>query len=68
MATVGQCIMAYHDMKKLYPFDDDRTTIQLRHNPVNHSNMLLSVETMDVDTGIAVQMSKDIAYYDYIEE
>ena len=57
--TVKQFKDALEEMKKIYPFDDEKTRICTRSEYSLAENQL-SIVTVDEKTNITVQMSKPI--------
>lgn len=57
--TVKQFLTALEEMRALYPFDDNETILCTRDfKGLSHNS--LSIRTMNKDTGIYIEMTKDI--------
>lgn len=59
-ATVAQFKETLETMKKVYPFEDDKTKIVSDSNPYDLAHTFLEVTTMDESTGVKVNLSKNI--------
>lgn len=58
-ATVKQFKEALDEMKKIYPFEDDKTIICTRDiQSLSHNH--LAIRTKDEKTGIYIEMSKSL--------
>lgn len=57
--TVKQFCEWLNEMRKIYPFDDEKTRIRA-FNFTNNVNNSLQISTIDEKTGIHIFMSKDI--------
>lgn len=57
--TVKQFMEALEEMRTIYPFDDEKTTMHTL-SPYTHSHGILRIFTRDERTGIHIEMTKDI--------
>lgn len=57
--TVKQFLTALEEMRTVYLFDDEKTSVSINHNPIGREGRL-SVSTTDERTGIVIEMSKNI--------
>lgn len=55
--TVKQFKNALEEMKKIYPYDDEKTQLTT-HNIMTMSHDVLEISTTDENTGIRVVMAK----------
>lgn len=55
--TVKQFKDALEEMKKIYPYDDEKTQLTT-HNIMTMSCDVLEISTTDEDTGIKIVMAK----------
>lgn len=58
-ANVKQFLDALQEMKAIYPFNDEKTIICTRSFETLSHNAL-SIRTQDEDTGIFIEMSKNL--------
>jgi len=49
-------------MKKVYPFKDEATSIDLEHNPVK-SDLTVSINTYDEDNDVEINMTATARYW-----
>lgn len=64
--TVKQFKDALEEMRKIYPFEDEKTRVDTRSLFTNNANSL-TIITTDEETGIAIEMSKNIPYVPFEE-
>lgn len=57
--TVKQFLDALDEMRTIYPFEDDKTTMHTL-DPYTHQHGLLRIFTRDERTGIHIEMLKDV--------
>lgn len=57
--TVKQFLTALEEMRTVYLFDDEKTSVSINHNPISLEERL-SVATTDERTGVVIEMSKNI--------
>ena len=58
--TVKQFKDALEEMKKIYPYDEEKTRLSTIDNPRDFSPVTASIITTDESTGIVIQMHKDV--------
>ena len=59
--TVKQFKDALEEMRKIYPFDDEKTRMDTHSVFTNNENNL-TIITIDEETGIGIQLTKNIPY------
>ena len=59
--TVRQFKDALDEMRKVYPYDDEKTRINLRNMFTDNANTL-TIVTTDEETQIGITMTKEIPY------
>lgn len=59
-ATIKQFKETIETMRKAYPFEDDKTKIVSDTDPYDLSHTFLEVTTIDIPTGVKVNLSKGI--------
>ncbi len=64
--TVKQFKEALDEMKKIYPFDDKKTRMDTRSVFTDNANNL-TIITIDEETGIGIQLTKNIPYLPFEE-
>lgn len=57
--TVKQFLHTLEEMRTIYNFDDEKTRLQTRNYNSLEQN-LLSIHTIDEQTGITVELSKNV--------
>lgn len=56
-STVKQFKDTLEEMRKIYPFNDDKTRMST-HNILSHESNYLEIQTVDDETGISVCLAK----------
>lgn len=64
--TVKQFKDTLEEMKKIYPFDDEKTRISSHNHFTNNANSL-TIITTDEETGVNIELSKNIPFIPFEE-
>ena len=64
--TVKQFKDALEEMRKIYPFKDEKTRIDTHSRYSDNANSL-TIATTDEETGIVIEMTKNIPYLPFEE-
>ena len=57
--SVDAVIRSLDKMRTIYPFKDEETVFSMVGNPVRCSDTIVSIMTVDEETGIMVKLEKD---------
>ena len=60
MIRVSKMYDVLDEMKKIYPYDEEKTEIDIDCNPISLKRDLVEISTVDAETGIAIQMRKKV--------
>lgn len=59
MVTVDAVMKSLDKMRKVYPFKDDNTAFSMGGNIMHCENTMVSITTVDNETGVQVHLEKD---------
>jgi hypothetical protein len=59
MVTVDAVIRSLDKMREIYPFKDDDTAFCMIGSPLQCSDSVVCISTVDKETGIKVRLEKD---------
>lgn len=57
--TVGAVYKTLEEMRGIYPYRDEETSFNVEHDICKCINSVISIRTIDKETGIIVNLSKD---------
>lgn len=62
--TVKQLKDALETMRKVYPYNDEKTMFKMSGSDICMCDTVATLSTIDEATGVGIQLSKEIIEYD----